>query len=83
MVFCDLTWHRVWVMEEQMTSQRGDADCLSTQSTLVGIELVHMLRKGQLEDGGEQGPPWPNSSLLWPHNPPLSRDRLTLERRPT
>jgi putative transposase len=25
------------------------------QSTLVGIELIHMLRKGQLEDGVEQG----------------------------
>lgn len=27
----------------------------AAQSTLVGIELVHMLRKGQLEDGVEQG----------------------------
>jgi putative transposase len=25
------------------------------QSTLVGIALMHMLRKGQLEDGLEQG----------------------------
>jgi hypothetical protein len=25
------------------------------QSTLVGIELMHMLRKQQLEDGVEQG----------------------------
>ena len=27
----------------------------SAQSTLVGIELMHMLRKGQLEDGVDQG----------------------------
>ena len=27
----------------------------AAQSTLVGIELVHMLRKGQLEEGAEQG----------------------------
>jgi len=27
----------------------------AAQSTLVGIELLHMLRKGQLEDGVEQG----------------------------
>jgi transposase-like protein len=27
----------------------------STQSTLTGIELMHMLRKGQLEDGVEGG----------------------------
>jgi len=27
----------------------------AAQSTLVGIELMHMLRKGQLEDGIEQG----------------------------
>jgi putative transposase len=27
----------------------------AAQSTLVGIELMHMLRKGQLEDGVEQG----------------------------
>jgi putative transposase len=27
----------------------------AAQSTLVGIELMHMLRKGQLEDGMEQG----------------------------
>jgi putative transposase len=27
----------------------------AAQSTLVGIELMHMLRKGQLADGAEQG----------------------------
>lgn len=27
----------------------------AAQATLVGIELMHMLRKGQLEDGAEQG----------------------------
>jgi transposase-like protein len=27
----------------------------AAQSTLVGVELMHMLRKGQLEDGVEQG----------------------------
>ena len=27
----------------------------AAQSTLTGIELMHMLRKGQLEDGVEQG----------------------------
>jgi putative transposase len=27
----------------------------AAQSTLVGIELMHMVRKGQLEDGAEQG----------------------------
>ncbi len=27
----------------------------AAQSTLVGIELMHMLRKGQLADGVEQG----------------------------
>jgi putative transposase len=27
----------------------------AAQSTLVGIELMHMLRKRQLEDGVEQG----------------------------
>jgi transposase-like protein len=27
----------------------------AAQSTLVGIELVHMLRKGQLAEGVEQG----------------------------
>ncbi len=27
----------------------------AAQSTLVGIELMHMLRKGQLADGLEQG----------------------------
>ena len=27
----------------------------AAQSTLVGIELMHMLRKPQLEDGVEQG----------------------------
>jgi putative transposase len=27
----------------------------AAQCTLVGIELLHMLRKGQLEDAGEQG----------------------------
>ena len=27
----------------------------AAQSILVGIELMHMLRKGQLEDGVEQG----------------------------
>jgi putative transposase len=27
----------------------------AAQATLVGIELMHMLRKGQLEDGGKQG----------------------------
>ncbi|ETW92950.1 MAG: hypothetical protein ETSY1_41375 [Candidatus Entotheonella factor] len=27
----------------------------SAQSPLTGIELMHMLRKGQLEDEGEQG----------------------------
>ena len=27
----------------------------SAQSTLIGIELMHMLRKGQLEDGVEKG----------------------------
>ena len=27
----------------------------AAQATLVGIELMHMLRKGQLEDGVEQG----------------------------
>src|SRR5438128_9164855 len=29
--------------------------CGAPQGTLVGIELMHMLRKGQLEDGIEQG----------------------------
>jgi putative transposase len=28
----------------------------AAQSTLTGIELIHMLRKGQLEGGSEQGP---------------------------
>jgi transposase-like protein len=27
----------------------------AAQSTLAGIELMHMLQKGQLEDGMEQG----------------------------
>jgi transposase-like protein len=27
----------------------------AAQPTLMGIELMHMLRKGQLEDGIEQG----------------------------
>ena len=27
----------------------------AAQSTIVGIELVHMLRKGQLKEGVEQG----------------------------
>ena len=27
----------------------------AAQSTLAGIELMHMLRKGQLEEGFEQG----------------------------
>ena len=27
----------------------------AAQSTLTGIELMHMLRKQQLEDGAEQG----------------------------
>jgi len=27
----------------------------AAQSTLVGIELMHMLRKGQLEGGTKQG----------------------------
>lgn len=27
----------------------------AAQATLVGIELMHMMRKGQLEDGMEQG----------------------------
>jgi putative transposase len=27
----------------------------AAQSTLVGIELMHMLRKGQLTDGAEKG----------------------------
>jgi putative transposase len=27
----------------------------AAQSTLAGIELMHMLRKGQLEEGIEQG----------------------------
>jgi putative transposase len=27
----------------------------AAQSTLTGIELMHMLRKGQLTDGSEQG----------------------------
>jgi putative transposase len=27
----------------------------AAQSTLVGIELMHMLRKGQLEKGAKQG----------------------------
>jgi transposase-like protein len=27
----------------------------AAQSTLTGIELMHMLRKGQLEGGAEQG----------------------------
>lgn len=27
----------------------------AAQSTLAGIELMHMLRKGQLEEGVEQG----------------------------
>jgi hypothetical protein len=27
----------------------------AAQSTLVGIELMHILRKGQMVDGAEQG----------------------------
>jgi len=27
----------------------------AAQATIGGIELMHMLRKGQMEDGGEQG----------------------------
>ncbi len=34
------------------------------QSTLTGIELIHMLRKGQLEDGVEQGLKRSRSVLL-------------------
>jgi len=33
----------------------ADGRDVSAQSTLVGIELMHMLRKQQLEDGIEQG----------------------------
>ena len=44
----------------------------AAQSTIVGIELVHMLRKGQLKEGVEQASPWPNSSTPWPHNPPTN-----------
>jgi hypothetical protein len=43
-------------------------------SILVGIELMHMLRKGQLQAGSNRASPWPNSSTLWLRNPPPGQE---------
>ena len=40
----------------------------AAQGTLAGIELMHMIRKGQLAGGAERASLRPNSSTLWPHN---------------
>jgi putative transposase len=42
----------------------------AARSTLIGVELMHMLRKGQLAGGVGQNLTWPNSSMLWPRNRP-------------
>ena len=47
----------------------------AAQSTLVGIELMHMRRKQQLEDESSRASPRPNSSPPWPHNPLTDRGR--------
>ena len=47
----------------------------AAQSTLAGIELMHMLRKGQLVVEAEtRASLRPNSSTLWPPNHPTDRD---------
>jgi hypothetical protein len=33
----------------------GFTSCEAAQSTLAGIEVLHLLRKGQLKDGAAQG----------------------------
>jgi putative transposase len=40
-----------WVTRPMLGFKAFDA----AQNTLAGIELMHMLRKGQLEAGAEQG----------------------------
>jgi hypothetical protein len=41
-----------------------------SQGTLVGIELRHTLKKGQMgEKRGQKDPLWPNSSTPWQPHP--------------
>jgi hypothetical protein len=41
----------------------------AAQSTLAGIELIHMLKKRQLEGEELAGRSVADSSTVWPHNP--------------
>jgi DDE domain len=50
----------------------------AAQSTLVGIELIHMLRKRQMNDRGlDMASPRPNSSTPWPRHLPPGREHST------
>ena len=51
----------------------------SAQSTLTGVELMHMLRKGQLVKGVERGLSAAEQFYFWPHNHPTGRGQLTLK----
>jgi transposase-like protein len=50
---------------EELMEERG---VKVAQSTLTGIELMHMLRKQQLAGGVRQASVRPNSSTPWPPN---------------
>jgi hypothetical protein len=45
----------------------------AAQATLTGIELVRMLRKGQLRSKDMRDSPWSNSSTNWPRSYPTDR----------
>ena len=45
----------------------------AAQLILVGIELMHILRKGRWKMRAHKASVWPNSSTLSPHNHPTDR----------
>jgi len=46
----------------------------AAQYTLTGVELMHMLRKGQLEGGSNGAKRRPNSSTPWQRHPRPVKD---------
>jgi hypothetical protein len=52
----------------------GFKSFVSAQATLVGIELMHMLRKGQMEGDAVEAALRPNNSTPWLCNPPPGRE---------
>jgi hypothetical protein len=50
----------------------------TAQCTLAGVELMHILRKGQLEEGAGSAALRPNNSTPWPLSHPFQQGERSL-----